>query len=90
MENINKIIEETNQRILEYNKKIENIEASRNKIKEKFWDLMQIRFATIISDYNKKKKERTCFSFLSISDSGISAWGVYRRNLRWRKESKGG
>lgn len=55
--NINKIIEETNQRILEYNKKIENIEASRNKIKEKFWDLMQIRFATIISDYNKKKKE---------------------------------
>ena len=39
---------------------------------------------------NKKKKERTCFSFLSISDSGISAWGVYRRNLRWRKESKGG
>lgn len=55
--NINKIIEEANQRILEYNKKIENIEASRNKIKEKFWDLMQIRFATIISDYNKKKKE---------------------------------
>lgn len=55
--NINKIIEETNQRILEYNKKIENIEASRNKIKEKFWDLMQIRFATIISEYNKKKKE---------------------------------
>ena len=39
---------------------------------------------------NKKKKERTCFSFLSISDSGISAWGMYRRNLRWRKESKGG
>ena len=40
--------------------------------------------------YNKKKKERTCFSFLSISDGGISAWGMYRRNLRWRKESKGG
>ena len=39
---------------------------------------------------NKKKKERTCFSFLSISDGGISAWGMYRRNLRWRKESKGG
>lgn len=38
----------------------------------------------------KKKKERTCFSFLSISDGGISAWGMYRRNLRWRKESKGG
>lgn len=37
-----------------------------------------------------KEKERTCFSFLSISDSGISAWGMYRRNLRWRKESKGG
>ena len=31
---------------------------------------------------NKKKKERTCFSFLSISDGGISAWGMYRRNLR--------
>ena len=55
--NINKIIEEANQRILEYNKKIENIEASKNKIKEKFWNLMQIRFATIISDYNRKKKE---------------------------------
>lgn len=55
--NINKIIEEANQRILAYNKKIENIEASRDKIKEKFWNLMQIRFATIISDYNKKKKE---------------------------------
>lgn len=55
--NINKIIEDANQRILEYNKKIENIEASRNKIKEKFWNLMQIRFDTIINDYNKKKKE---------------------------------
>ena len=55
--NINKIIEEANQRILEYNKKVENIEASKNKIKEKFWNLMQIRFATIISDYNKKKKD---------------------------------
>ena len=43
-----------------------------------------------IEDSNKKKKERTCFSFLSISDGGISAWGMYRRNLRWRKESKGG
>lgn len=55
--NINKIIEEANQRILEYNEKVENIEASKNKIKEKFWNLMQIRFATIISDYNRKKKE---------------------------------
>lgn len=55
--NINKIIEDANQRILEYNKKIENIEASRNKIKEKFWNLMQIRFDTVINDYNKKKTE---------------------------------
>lgn len=54
---INTIIDQANQRILEYNKKIDNIENSRSEIKEKFWKLMQKRFDIIISNYNKKKKE---------------------------------
>lgn len=51
---INTIIDQANQRILEYNKKIDNIENSRSEIKEKFWKLMQKRFDIIISNYNDK------------------------------------
>lgn len=58
---INTIIDQVNLRILEYNKKIDNIENSRREIKEKFWKLMQKRFDIIISQYNKKKEENEAY-----------------------------
>lgn len=54
---INTIIESTNIRISEYNKRIKSIKESRNIIKEKFWKLMRKKFETIINLYNKRKKE---------------------------------
>ena len=54
---INELIKSTNEKIIEYNKKIENIEESRTFIKAKFWNLIRKNFDTTINVYNIRKEE---------------------------------
>lgn len=76
---INTIIDHVNQRILEYNKKIDDIENSRREIKAKFWKLMQKRFDIVISEYNEKKRKNEAY---------IKEYSKKKSNLKEKKEKQ--
>lgn len=55
LSNLNAIISQANERIKEFNVKIERKEESLNQLKEEFWKNMRWKYDQVISDFEKSR-----------------------------------
>lgn len=57
-QNLNDYIKQIQQKIIDFNSKLENLEDEREKLKKQFWEFAIFEKKEIIEKYNKDKKEQ--------------------------------